>query len=389
MKRLTGLSALSLAISATTLGTTAATAGGLERSILNVAPLYEDGRYFELSASYVMGDLEGVGGTIPPGFLGPNPIPVSGSSGNLLENYATIGLAYKADISESLSYALFVNQPYGANTSYPFGTSLNPVDARNVYGGSGADVKSYALTALLAYDVTPRVKIYGGPVFQSITPEATVSFISSYNVTADTDYGIGFVVGASYSIPDIALRVGLTYRSEIGHSLDTVESSDALGVNTTRTDFNTPQSVTLDFQTGVAKDTLVFGQINWVDWSDFTIAPPNYVAITSAAVPGGRPLVSYGKDWTSYTLGVGRRFNEQWAGALSFTYEPQTDVELTSLGPIDGRFGINLGATYETEKMKITGGISYSMLGEARNLLNSDFSDGSAIGIGFRVGWKL
>lgn len=245
-------------------------------------------------------------------------------------------------------------------------------------------MSSYALTGLLAYQVSDRVKVYGGPIVQAIKPSASVAFLSNYAVSAGTDIGYGFMLGAAYEIPDIALRVGLTYRSEIGHTLSTQESSTALGDNATSTNLDTPQSLTLDFQTGVAKDTLVFGQINWVDWSEFAISPPNYIALT-----GGRPLVDYAEDWTSYTLGVGRRINENWAGAVSLVYEPQTNTELTSLGPVDGRMGINLGATYETETRKITGGISYSRLGSASNVLSTDFNGGDAIGIGIRVGWKL
>lgn len=361
---------------------TAAYAGGLERTVTNVSPLFEDGRYLEVSALLAFPELEGEGGTIPPGFPGAGAV-LSGSTGDLLDNFALFGAAYKADINEQLSYAFIVNQPYGANTLYPEASAAFP-DATAIYDGSAADVSSVALTALLAYDATPQFKIYGGPVIQALTPEASVTFISNYSVEADTNIGVGYTLGAAYSIPDIAFRAALTYRSEIEHDLDTTEDSVALGTNSTRTTFDTPQSLTLDLQSGIAEDTLLFGQINWVDWSEFDISPPDYILLT-----GGRPLVSYAEDWTSYTLGVGRRFDENWSGSVSLTYEPQTEQELTSLGPVDGRTAITLGAQYETEDMKISGGISYSALGDARNVLDTDFSDGSALGVGFRIGWKL
>ena len=357
-------------------------AGGLERAITNFGPLYEDGRYLEVSAALAFSELDGDGGTIPPGFPGAGT-PVSGNTGDLLENFALVGAAYKADINEKLSYALILNQPYGADTLYPAATAPFP-DATAVYGGSGAEVVSFALTGLLAYDVTPQVKLYGGPIIQAITPEASIAFLSSYNVESDTNVGVGYTLGASYSIPDIAFRAALTYRSEIEHDLDTTESSVALGVNETRTVFETPDSLTLDLQSGIAEDTLLFGQVHWVDWSEFAISPPNYITLT-----GGRPLVAYAEDWVTYTLGVGRRFDENWSGAVSLTYEPQTDTELTSLGPVDGRIGVNLGATYETDKMKISGGVSYSWLGEAQNVLVTDYDDGTTLGIGVRIGWKL
>lgn len=369
---------------ALTFAGSAAFAAGLERAIPSVAPLFEDGRYLEFSFAYVDPTLSGQDGAIPPGF-GLPPGPLTGNTGDLLSSYAQIGAAYKADINDRLSYAFLLNEPYGADTAYPLATAAPP-DVTGVYNGSAADVESYALTALLGYDVNEQVKIYGGPILQSISPSASILFPTvNYSVEADSDFGLGFTFGAAYSIPDIALRVGLTYRSEIEHNLDTIETSTPVGgPNATQTNFETPDSLTLDFQTGIAEDTLLFGQVHWVDWSEFAIAPPNYDLIF-----GGRPLVSYADDWVTYTLGVGRRFTDEWSGAVSVLWEPQADIELTSLGPVDGRVGLNLGATYETEKMKISAGINYTKLGNARNVLVTDFDDGDAIGIGFRIGFKL
>ncbi|MEO0701824.1 MAG: outer membrane protein transport protein [Pseudomonadota bacterium] len=372
---------------ALTFAGSAAFAAGLERAIPSVAPLFEDGRYLEFSFSYVDPTLTGEGGFVPPDFdPGMVGFGITGSTGDLLDAYAQFGAAYKADINEQLSYAFLLNEPYGANTTYPV-ASAGPPDVTAVYNGSAADLESYALTALLAYDVNERVKVYGGPILQSVSPSASILFPAiGYSVEAETDYGLGFTFGAAYSIPDIALRVGLTYRSEIEHELDTIENSATLlgGPNQTQTNFETPDSLTLDFQTGIAENTLLFGQAHWVDWSEFAIAPPNYIQIFN-----GRPLVSYADDWVTYTLGVGRRFTDEWSGAVSVLWEPQNDIELTSLGPVDGRVGLNLGATYETETMKISGGINYTRLGNARNVLNTDFDDGDAFGFGFRIGFKL
>ena len=375
---------LLLVSTALTFVSTSAFAAGLERSITSVAPLFEEGRYLEFSAAFVTSDLSGQDGQIPPGFGLPTSA-LTGDTGDLLDNYAQFGAAYKADINEVLSYAILLNEPYGASTAYPTASAAFP-DVTGVYNGSAADVESYALTALLAYDINERVKVYGGPTIQSISPSASILFPTiDYSVEADSDIGVGYTFGAAYSIPEIALRVGLTYRSEIEHDLDTDETSTPyLGPNRSQTVFETPDSLTLDFQSGIAENTLLFGQVHWVDWSEFAISPPNYSMIFS-----GRPLVAYDSDYITYTLGIGRRFTDEWSGAVSVNWEPQEDIELTSLGPVDGRVGVSLGATYENDKMKISGGISYTQLGSARNVLNTDFDDGEAIGVGFRIGFKL
>ena len=120
---------------------------------------------------------------------------------------------------------------------------------------------------------------------------------------------MSYLVWVAYEKPEIALRVALTYNSKISHDFDTVERSaltggvDLAGTTTVES----PQSVNLEFQSGVAKDTLVFGSIRWVDWSNYVIDPTYYTPPS--------PLVSYDSDTVTYTLGVGRRFNEHWEGA--------------------------------------------------------------------------
>ena len=123
-----------------------------------------------------------------------------------------------------------------------------------------ADLKTYQISAVLAYDVNPNVKVYGGLRAQRLDAKAAVSFVHDYSVEADDKWGYGYLVGAAYERPEIALRVALTYHSKISYDLDTAETPARHRHRTTpSTDVDTPQSVQLDFQTGVAPQTLVFG----------------------------------------------------------------------------------------------------------------------------------
>lgn len=380
-----------LALATALLATTAlpALAGGLERNIPSIGVLFEEGRYLEFSASYVTPTLSGDDGTVPGAFLGsPVDFPIAGNSGNLLEDYFSFGAAYKGDINENFSYALILSQPLGASTDYPTDPTADgvpPFTSPEIYNGSNASLTSYALTGILAYE-TNGFTIYAGPVLQSISAEAELTFIDApngYRVEADTDYGFGYMGGIAYERKDLALRVSLTYRSSITHDFNTTEFVGG-GVVNSATEIETPQTVTLDFRTGVAPNTLVFGQVHWADWSEFDISPPNYPLLAI-----GRPLVAYSEDYWTYTLGVGRRFNENWSGAFSVTWEPSTGQEVTSLGPTDGRIGLTAGATWENERVKITGGATYTMLSDAENVFATDFNGGSAIGLGLRIGFKL
>ena len=355
-------------------GATVAQAGGIERTSQSVGVLFEQGRYVELSFSAVSPSVSGVGGNLTTG------VP----SGDMTESYLTFGFAYKADLNDTFSYALIYDQPSGADVLYP-GV---PGPGSYFAAGSTADFTSHALTTILQYNMENNVSVYGGLRAQTIEADANVPFLGAYSATADRDFALGYLVGVAYEKPEIALRVALTYLSSIEHSVTTTENS-ALGAGrVSPTPIETPQAVNLEFQSGVAKDTLVFGSIKWVDWSNFDITPSDYNFVS-----GGGSLVSFADDRITYTLGVGRRLNETWSVAASVNYEEHTGSLTGNLGPTDGRLGVGLGATYTKDYMKITAGVSYVDLGNARTQAGpvpsaGIFTGNSAWGAGVRVGFS-
>ncbi|MFM7446408.1 MAG: OmpP1/FadL family transporter, partial [Tabrizicola sp.] len=208
--------------------------------------------------------------------------------------------------------------------------------------------------------------------------------LSGYNVNLDRDWAPGYLVGVAYEKPDIALRIALTYNSAIKHNFDTTQTIPPTTGSTTEVE--TPQSINLDFQTGVAKDTLVFGQVRWADWSSFLIDPTNFP---------GNGLVEL-EDTVTYTLGVARRFNENWVGTFSLNYEGEgTDDLVSPLAPTNGRLGATIGAIYTMDNMKITAGINYTQPGDARpetgtpDTARASMTDSSVIGVGVKVGWSF
>lgn len=359
------------------LSTFAAHAGGIERTPQSIVALFEKGRYGEFSFSRVSPDVSGVGGLVTPGI----------SSGNMAPDYSTYGFAYKADINETWSYAVIYDQPYGTDVDYSSGTGY-------FAQGSTAELDTNALTAILQYNFQTNFSVYGGVRYQTLSADAFIPFASPvpgvtppYDVTGDRDGEFGYLVGASYERPEIAMRVSLTYNSAIDHSLATTENS-VVGVDQqSQTKIETPESVNLEFQSGIARDTLIFGSVRWVNWSDFEIAPADYILITS-----GTPLAFFADDRTTLTLGVGRKLSDQWSVAASVRYEKSTDSPTGNLGPTDGLLGLTLSAVYTMDNMKITGGISYTDIGDANTIVGTAvpggvFKDNDAVAIGFRVGY--
>jgi long-chain fatty acid transport protein len=361
-----------------------ANAAALEQTVPStIRLLYQEGRYAEFGVAYTDPDQSGDGAVIPP-----NPIipagPLPGNTGDVFEARWTFSGAYKADLSDRLSYALIFDQPLIADTRYGAGTFPIPI-----YEGSKADLTTYQLTGALSYDISDNVKLFGGLRAQRLDAEAAVSFVDDYSVKADDSWGYGYLLGAAYERPEIALRVALTYYSRIGYDLDTAEFTATTGTVDTETDVDTPQSVQLDFQTGVAPQTLVFGYIRWVDWSEFAISPPIYEQATAFLLGQPRPLVDYADDWWTYNLGIGRQLTDAVAGSLSLTYEPDVGGELTSLGPYDGRTTATAALSYDYGQFNVTGGLTYGVLGDTFNVLQTDYDDGSVWGAGLRVGYTF
>lgn len=334
----------------------AALAGGVERSSQSVAILFEQGSYAELSFGHFSPDVSGT--------------RLGGSSGDMASSYNTVSLGYKMDLGDRLALGVIIDQPIGADVSYPTGTGY-------LLAGSTAELSSSAVTALLRYKFENNVSVYGGLRHQTVKGVVSLPFLA-YSLTTNNDAELGYVVGVAWEKPEIAARVALTYNSAITHSLDSVER----GIRTAGFDTEVPQSVNLEFQTGVAKDTLLFGSIRWQEWSAFEIVPPAYPAALG-------PLVSYAGNRVTYNIGLGRRFNETWSGAVTFAYEAP-DGEITgNLGPTDGFASIGLAATYTKDNLKITGGIRYVDIGDATTTIGGNFEDNSGVGVGIKVGYSF
>ncbi len=369
-----------------------AQAGGVDRSGQPIGIIFESGNYVELSYGQINPSVSGV--DLPITGLYPGGAP----TGSVADNHALPGLALKYDFTEQLSGALIYDQAYGADVFYP-----SALDGGSpLLGGTSAKLNSHGLTALARYKFNDNFSVHGGLRASRAGAEVTLSGLAygglnGYNVKFDDTWGYGYVIGAAYEKPEIALRVALTYFSKVGHDLDTTENlppavAAAVGAATvtSTTTVDTPQAVNLDAQTGIAPGTLLFASARWVDWSDFTISPQ----IFSMPAFGNGSLVSL-EDTTTYTLGIGRKFNDNWSGSVFLTYEPKGDPLVSPLAPTNGYKGIGVAAVYTRDNMKITMGARYLDLGNAQpetgtpDVARAQMADNHAVAVGVKVGFSF
>jgi len=384
-------------------------AGGIERSSQPMGILFEEGRYMELTFSSVSPSVSG-NYTAPPGsqLIPPGTVRYSR---DVTDSFTNLSLGYRQPLSDNLDIAFILDQPVGVNVTYLASYAGYPLQ------GAEAKVDSLALTGLLRYRLTSGFSIYGGLRAQSI--DGSVSSlrtaipnagIFSYTMTTDKNDKLGYVAGMAYEKADIALRVALTYNSKITHTLAGKESFqtipglpgslEALANRTPNISesFETeiPQSVNLEFQTGIAPNTLLFGSVRWQEWSEFDVAPKEYLAFR------GAPLADFDDDTITYNLGIGRRFNDSWSGAITLGYEPGTGKvksddclvsrcgSISNLGPTDGFKSIGVAVTYTAGNTKITGGVLYVDICDALpETIVSNFTGNKAVSVGLRFGYSF
>ena len=366
------------------LTTSMAGAVGLDRSNQDITAIFETGNYAELSFGYVTPNLTGV--------------DVLGNSiDNVGNAFSQLGGSIKMDVNDQMSFAFIIDQPVGADVTYG-GAALT-----TMLGGTEAILTSTAFTALGRYKINENFSVHGGLRYQTLEADITLSGLayinpligpgsglSGYNVDLQNGSGTGYVIGAAYERPDIALRVALTYHSEIENEFDAAESLRGATVAVGTTTVSSPEAWNLDFQTGIAANTLVFGQIRHAVYSQTILTPDFFGSAT-----GGASITDI-EDGTSYTIGVGRKFSDAFSGSISLGYEAEGSDDLVSpLSPTNGLMSVSVGGQYTMDNLVFSGGVRYSMLGDARpetgtpDEARAQFTDGDALSVGLSVGFRF
>lgn len=365
---------LATLLAAMAASSTAAVAGGLDRSGQNISIAFEAGDYVQLSYGSVN---PMVSGTYASGSM---------ASGDIAPHYSQSALGYRNQLTENLAIAIIYDQPWGAHSSYPTSGTFGALT------GTRAEMTSRALTMMGMYRADESFTFYGG--LKSTTIELTAAVpgggVLSYTATGSSSQALGYLVGAAYEIPEIALRASLTYHSSSTFDVPTSETSFLTGGATvsSTTRIVMPEAINLDFQTGVAADTLLMAGVRWANWTQTSIAPNHY-----SVTLGRGPLQSYSEDAYTWTLGVGRRFNENLSGSLMLGHEKAQGGTSGDLAPTDGYNSISAGLSYQVSNVELAGGIRYVQLGDATStgagVANGTFRDNSAVGVGVSIGFAF
>ena len=416
------LKKLTTALILATLPATGAFAAALDRSGQSIAAFLQPGNYFEAGISVLDPN---VSGTTVPALDSQN-------TGDMAGDYYFPSAALKLQLTDQFSFGLIYDQPFGADAEYTQSVAFTHPSQ----GNTNVEVDTQNISMIFGFQPTENWNLYAGPVYQTVKGNVALrgkaySVLSGYHPTAgalpasalagydakiDEDGAVGWLAGFAYQIPEIALKASVTYRSEIDHDININESIPTLatlssGLVTSpytegSTTITTPQSVNLDFQTGIMANTVAFANLRWVNWKDFAIRPNKFGQAAdllgkNPAVnqPNGFDLVAYTDDQISAAVGVGRKLNEQWAGNVSVGWDSGAGNPVSTLGPTEGYWNVGLGVQFSpAPNYFIAGGVKYFVLGDAEAQsaakfgtggYDATFEDNDAWAYGLKIGYKF
>ena len=363
---------INIAILSTILGTGMAQAGGWDRSGQDTSIILKDGNLLEVTSVSVAPKVTGVYAALAGGK----------ATGDVAPDYTFTTMAFRANVNDDVSIALIQDEPFGAGVDWSVGTV-------GAYLGVNAQVESSATTLLVGYDVG-NITVYGGLKNQTFSAGAELDLpvlsggTVPYTITSTPDTSIGYVVGAAIERPEIALRVALTYHTKVSHDVSVVESIGGSPYPGSVLSADTPSSFNLDFQTGVAENTLLFGSVRSVQWTQTELSP----AVFSSAGVANRPLKKFTSDTITYNLGLGRKFSEQWSGAVTYGTEAAEGTLAGPLGPTDGYSKMGVGVTYSTEQADITLGMQKITNGDTE-MEYASMTGNTTLVTAVKVGYKF
>ena len=352
---------------------------------------------FNIDPGFLFGD----GNTASASFARVSP-SIGATSGTALLNlesglevapsFSAVNLSVKTSINDKIDLGLFYTDS-GNGVLIDWGTISGLGTSANVT--IGADLKMPTLAALGKYNINDNISVFGGlkrttvndnayaKVARDLDGNGTLDETSTWTLSETSE--MGMVYGAAYEMPDIALRVSLMIEDDIDLEIATTGTGISPAATGTST-ASIGDAITLHFQSGIAEDTLLFGNIRSSNWEDNQVNVP-----LSVAAGGGTAALSTFEDGISYSLGVGRKINDELSLSLSAFYDGGDGNDTSELSPTGANRSISFGGKYAiAENADLSGGINYSMRGDSTTGgLGAVLNDSSVMTIGASVAFKF
>lgn len=325
---------------------TSATAGGWEASRLDTSFMYQKGNYGEVSYAPITYDVTG-----------------SAFNGATHVNRKTAKNQTRAAVSFKTSY-----EDFDVGLTRFNSATIQMSGGAATFGTGGtwvpdADMPQTTTSLIGKYGVSDNLGILLGVNRNTLAKSFVTTIVGRYDIDAASSTGT--VMGVVYSKPEIALRVELlsqpksTLTSNTKLTISTVGAAtpyNGANVASFNSKASLPDRLTLNFQSGIAEDTLLYGSIHQAKWATAQITVPTGLATTSVS--------SSFTDTTDYSLGVARKMSDSLVVTGSLNHASGSGKTGTSLFTMsNGHIGASLGARYTFDKFTVSGGYSFTRIG--------------------------
>jgi long-chain fatty acid transport protein len=388
-----------------------ALAGGLDRGGYNIDQLFDASQFsIQSGVIYVMPQrkLKNTKDTDPSDGLGINGTGGGSTSTNETENYAIPYGGLKGGYGD-VDCLVDYSEPFGAHTN----PGANWVGAQSNIE-TKVSSRNYGATCSYKFDVGPgQLRLIGGTFYQEIEGSKERLVVSpvvlagispafaGYNGIGRLDLddsAWGWRAGIAYEIPEYALRASLVYNSRVKYdnltgTVDLTQVPVGAGAASGRITnvfgaAEAPDSLELKVQSGIAPDWLAFGSVKWTNWSVLQSISLCPVATrgTACSATSGTQLTSldllYRDGWT-VTGGIGHKFNDQWSGAVSLTWDRGTSH---GYGAQTDSWTLGVGAAYnptENVEWRLAGALGILTSGSSGALTQNGVTYGDDVSYDF------
>ena len=357
-------------------------AEGLERINIDPSFMFTEGNSAEISFANVSPSFPAVKGT------GSNYTFQSGL--DVATSFSALTGSVKTDLGDNFALGLFYTSQ-GNGVGIDWGTIGSEANVT-----IKADLEIPTLAAIGKYQINENISVFVGAKQSTVKKGATLKLGSDTSsisnngnplpdVTShwelDKKAGIGAIYGAAYEMPDIALRVTLTREDDIDLKIPATAKGGAAATGTATASIG--DAMSLNFQTGIAEDTLLFGNIRRSSWKD------NQVKVPFTGV--GLQQVSSFSDGDSYSLGIGRKISDDLSVSISGFYDGSAGGTVSELAPTGATRTLSLGGKYAiADNADLSIGGSYSQRGDVlTGIYKGSLTDSKVISLGAKVAFSF
>ena len=384
------------AVGTLALSTTAVDAGGWETGRLDTGFLYQDGTYVEASYGSLDYSVNGTTQANQKHEMAKDQKRMS-LSGKFAAGGFDIGLTSfgsGAIQMDGQGAAVDTTACKAALQQYTIAAAATPqvpadmLTQANLMGANcsvvpSADVKLNTEALMARYSFNDKYSVIAGVRQSSLRKSSLDTLAAAYSIDAVSKTGA--VYGFAYERPDIALKFEILRSESI--TIDLVgKAATSLDVTGTLV---IPEATTINFQTGIAENTLLIASAHRVNWTG------SDVKLNVALEPSLNQASDF-SNTTSYSLGLGRKLNEATSASLTYSWEKGTNPGGASTSPFtmsNGSETLSAGVQHKIGSITISGGISYTKAGDVdvthSSGLTASYADNSVTAVGIKFGYNF